>query len=182
MAGESSERRARPRPLSPHLQIYRPLINMVMSILHRITGAALYVGTVLLAAWLISAATSPECFAAVNGLFASWPGMIVLVGYSWALIHHALGGMRHFIWDTGAGARHRRRRSAVVEHDRAVGAADGGAVVLHRHATRMGDGMAMTTPLKRARGLGSAHEGPAHFIKQRITAAANLILFSLRSG
>ena len=102
MAGESSERRARPRPLSPHLQIYRPLINMVMSILHRITGAALYVGTVLLAAWLISAATSPECFAAVNGLFASWPGMIVLVGYSWALIHHALGGMRHFIWDTGS--------------------------------------------------------------------------------
>jgi succinate dehydrogenase / fumarate reductase cytochrome b subunit len=103
MAGESSERRARPRPLSPHLQIYRPLINMVMSILHRITGAALYVGTVLLAAWLISAATSPECFATINGLFASWPGMIVLVGYSWALIHHALGGMRHFIWDTGAG-------------------------------------------------------------------------------
>ena len=45
----------------------------------------------------------PECFATVNGLFASWPGMIVLVGYSWALIHHALGGMRHFIWDTGAG-------------------------------------------------------------------------------
>lgn len=99
----ATERRARPRPLSPHLQIYRPLINMVMSILHRITGAALYVGTVLLAAWLIAAATSPECFAAVNGLFASWPGMIVLVGYSWALIHHALGGMRHFIWDTGAG-------------------------------------------------------------------------------
>jgi succinate dehydrogenase / fumarate reductase, cytochrome b subunit len=102
MAGVSSERRARPRPLSPHLQIYRPLINMMMSILHRITGAALYVGTVLLAAWLISAATSPECFAAVNGLFASWPGMMVLVGYSWALIHHALGGMRHFIWDTGS--------------------------------------------------------------------------------
>ncbi len=99
----ATERRARPRPLSPHLQIYRPLINMVMSILHRITGAALYVGTVLLAAWLIAAATSPECFATVNGLFASWPGMIVLVGYSWALIHHALGGMRHFIWDTGAG-------------------------------------------------------------------------------
>ena len=94
---------------------------MVMSILHRITGAAMYVGTVLMAGWLLAAATSPECFAWLNGMFATWPGMIVLVGYSWALIHHALGGMRHFIWDTGAGARHRHRRPAVVGHDRAVG-------------------------------------------------------------
>jgi succinate dehydrogenase / fumarate reductase, cytochrome b subunit len=101
MAG-SIERRARPRPLSPHLQIYRPQINMVMSILHRITGAAMYVGTVLMAGWLLAAATSPACFAWLNGMFATWPGMIVLAGYSWALIHHALGGMRHFIWDTGA--------------------------------------------------------------------------------
>ena len=102
MAG-STERRARERPLSPHLQIYRLQINMVMSIVHRITGAAMYVGTVLMAGWLFAAATSPEQFAWVNGLFATWPGMIVLVGYSWALIHHALGGMRHFIWDTGSG-------------------------------------------------------------------------------
>ena len=101
MAG-SIERRARPRPLSPHLQIYRPQINMVMSILHRITGAAMYVGTVLMAGWLLAAATSPECFAWLNGMFATWPGMIVLAGYSWALIHHALGGTRHFIWDTGS--------------------------------------------------------------------------------
>jgi len=101
MAG-SIERRARPRPLSPHLQIYRLQINMVMSILHRITGAAMYVGTVLMAGWLLAAATSPECFAWLNGMFATWPGMVVLAGYSWALIHHALGGMRHFVWDTGA--------------------------------------------------------------------------------
>jgi succinate dehydrogenase / fumarate reductase cytochrome b subunit len=102
MAGVSSERRARERPLSPHLQIYRLQINMVMSIVHRITGAAMYVGTVLLAGWLFAAATSPEHFAFVNGLFATWPGLIVLGGYSWALIHHMLGGMRHFIWDTGS--------------------------------------------------------------------------------
>ena len=102
MAG-STERRARERPLSPHLQIYRLQINMVMSIVHRITGAAMYVGTVLMAGWLFAAATSPELFAWVNGLFASWPGMIVLVGYSWALIHHALGGLRHLLWDTGRG-------------------------------------------------------------------------------
>jgi succinate dehydrogenase / fumarate reductase cytochrome b subunit len=103
MAGVSSERRTRERPLSPHLQIYRLQINMVMSIVHRITGSALYVGSLLLAWWLLAAATSPDYFAYVNGLFATWPGMIVLAGYSWALIHHMLGGLRHFVWDTGSG-------------------------------------------------------------------------------
>jgi succinate dehydrogenase / fumarate reductase cytochrome b subunit len=101
MAGVNPEGRARARPLSPHLQIYRPLINMVMSILHRITGVALYAGSLLLAWWLLAAATGPEHFSFVNGLFATWPGMIVLVGFSWALIHHLLGGLRHFVWDTG---------------------------------------------------------------------------------
>lgn len=104
MADLSSGRRVQPaRPLSPHLQIYSPLINMVMSILHRITGAALYFGTLLLAWWLIAAATGPDYFAFVSGLFASLPGKLVLIGYSWALIHHMLGGLRHFIWDTGRG-------------------------------------------------------------------------------
>ncbi len=103
MAEASSEQRAPARPLSPHLQIYRPQINMVMSIWHRITGAALYFGSLLLAWWLFAAATSPEYFAFVNGLFATWPGMVILVGYTWALIHHMLGGLRHFVWDTGAG-------------------------------------------------------------------------------
>lgn len=102
MAGVTPER-TRQRPLSPHLQIYRPQINMVMSILHRITGTALYVGSLLIAWWLFAAATSPHYFEFVNGLFATWPGMVVLAGFSWALIHHALGGLRHFVWDTGAG-------------------------------------------------------------------------------
>lgn len=91
------------RPLSPHLQIYTPLINMVMSILHRLTGAALYFGTVLLAWWLIAAALGPDYFNYVSGLFASWPGKVVLFGYTWALINHMIGGLRHFIWDTGHG-------------------------------------------------------------------------------
>ena len=103
MAEVTTRKRARERPLSPHLQIYRLQINMVMSILHRITGSALYVGSLLLAWWLVAAATGPDYFAFVNGLFATWPGMIVLVGFSWALIHHMLGGIRHFIWDTGSG-------------------------------------------------------------------------------
>jgi succinate dehydrogenase cytochrome b subunit len=102
MAEVSSEKPARPRPLSPHLQIYRPQINMVMSIVHRITGTALYLGSLLLAWWLFAAATGPEYFDFVNALFGTWFGIIVLVGYTWALIQHLLGGVRHFIWDTGA--------------------------------------------------------------------------------
>jgi succinate dehydrogenase / fumarate reductase, cytochrome b subunit len=91
------------RPLSPHLQIHAMPINMVMSILHRITGAALYFGTLILAWWLIAAATGPGYFAFVNGLLDSWLGRLVLFGYTWALIHHMLGGIRHLIWDTGRG-------------------------------------------------------------------------------
>ena len=91
------------RPLSPHLTIYRPLINMVMSIVHRITGAANYVGTVLIAAWLVAAAMGPEAYGTVNGLFGHPLGKLILLGYSWSVIHHMLGGMRHLLWDTGRG-------------------------------------------------------------------------------
>ena len=91
------------RPLSPHLSIYARQINMVMSILHRLTGAALYFGTLLLAAWLIATATGERAFDAVNAFFGHPLGRLVLLGYSWALIHHMLGGIRHLIWDTGRG-------------------------------------------------------------------------------
>lgn len=91
------------RPLSPHLSIYKPLINMVMSILHRLTGAALYFGTLLLAAWLIATAMGEVQFNYVNALFAHPVGQLVLFGYTWALAHHMLGGIRHLIWDTGRG-------------------------------------------------------------------------------
>ncbi|MEW5423661.1 succinate dehydrogenase, cytochrome b556 subunit [Amorphus sp. 3PC139-8] len=91
------------RPLSPHLQVYRPIVTMVMSIMHRITGSALFFGTILLVWWLVAAATGPEAFAIANGFMGSWIGIILLFGFSWALIHHTLGGIRHFIWDTGRG-------------------------------------------------------------------------------
>ncbi|WP_417688505.1 succinate dehydrogenase, cytochrome b556 subunit [Roseibium sp.] len=91
------------RPLSPHLQIYKPILTMVMSILHRITGAALYFGTLLLAWWLIAAAAGPAYFDFVNEIFGSIIGRLVLFGFTWALVHHMLGGLRHFIWDMGAG-------------------------------------------------------------------------------
>lgn len=104
MADGKSERNLRiERPLSPHLQVYRPLINMMMSIIHRLTGVALYFGTVLLAWWLTAAATGPAYFDYVSGVFGSLPGRVVLIGYTWALLHHMLGGMRHLLWDTGRG-------------------------------------------------------------------------------
>ena len=103
MAHAESGSAARPRPTSPHIQIYSPMINMVMSIIHRITGAALYFGSLLLAIWLIAAAMGPDVFNEVNVLFGSLIGRIVLIGYTWALLHHMLGGIRHLIWDTGRG-------------------------------------------------------------------------------
>ena len=93
----------RERPLSPHLTIYRPPITMTMSIIHRITGGALYFGTLLVAWWLIAASTSESYFDFVDGIFGSWIGRLILFGYTWALMHHMLGGVRHFIWDLGHG-------------------------------------------------------------------------------
>lgn len=91
------------RPLSPHLQVFWPEINMVMSIVHRITGSGLYFGTVIVACVLVAAATGQESYDYVTGLLSTWPGQIVLIGYTWALLHHLAGGLRHFIWDTGHG-------------------------------------------------------------------------------
>jgi succinate dehydrogenase / fumarate reductase, cytochrome b subunit len=91
------------RPLSPHLQIYRPIPTMIASIMHRITGGALYFGTVLVAWWLVALASGPDHFATVNWFFGTWIGMLVLFGYTWVIIHHMLGGMRHLMWDLGRG-------------------------------------------------------------------------------
>jgi succinate dehydrogenase / fumarate reductase cytochrome b subunit len=91
---------SRPRPLSPHLQIYRFTITMTMSIVHRGTGMALYVGTLLLVIWLGAAALGEGPLGVVNMVFGSWFGQIVLFLATWALFHHMLGGVRHFIWDS----------------------------------------------------------------------------------
>jgi len=91
------------RPLSPHLFIYKPMLTMTMSIVHRVTGFGLYFGTLLLAWWLIAAASGPNAYAGIGSFMGSFVGRILLFGYTWALIHHMLGGIRHFIWDTGHG-------------------------------------------------------------------------------
>jgi succinate dehydrogenase / fumarate reductase cytochrome b subunit len=91
------------RPLSPHLQIYRPMLTMMMSIVHRITGFGLYFGMLLLAWWLLAAASGPNAYSKVEWFMGSLIGRLLLFGYTWALIHHMLGGIRHLIWDTGRG-------------------------------------------------------------------------------
>ena len=102
-ATEAKPLARRPRPLSPHLTIYKPTMTMAMSIAHRISGAALYVGVLLLAWFLIAASSDAATFAVFTSFIESIIGRIVLFGFSWALIHHALGGVRHFIWDAGYG-------------------------------------------------------------------------------
>ena len=91
------------RPLSPHILVYRWPITMLMSIFHRATGVALYFGTLLLAWWLIAASSGPNPYANVQWFMGTWIGRLILFGYTWALMHHMLGGIRHLIWDTGRG-------------------------------------------------------------------------------
>ena len=95
--------RVRPRPLSPHLGIYRMTLTMLMSITHRITGVGLYIGVLLLAWFLIAAASDASAFALFSGFIQSIIGQILLFGFTWALFQHLLGGIRHFVWDAGYG-------------------------------------------------------------------------------
>lgn len=74
-----------------------------MSIFHRATGTALYLGTILLAIWLVAAASGPDGFETAQAVAGSWLGRLVLFGYTWALMHHMLGGLRHLVWDLGHG-------------------------------------------------------------------------------
>ncbi|AXK82547.1 succinate dehydrogenase, cytochrome b556 subunit [Pseudolabrys taiwanensis] len=104
----------RARPTSPHLQIYKPMLTMMMSIVHRITGAGLYFGTLLLAWWLIAAASGPNAYANFEWFIGSFIGRLVLFGYTWALLHHMLGGIRHLIWDTGHGFEPNEREMLAV--------------------------------------------------------------------
>ena len=91
------------RPLSPHLQIYRPQMTSISSIFTRITGNALIVAALLVVWWVLAAATSPEAFARADGVITSWFGIIVMTLSLWALWYHSLAGLRHLIWDTGRG-------------------------------------------------------------------------------
>ena len=91
------------RPLSPHLQIYRPQLTAITSILTRITGNALILGTILVVWWLLAASISPQYFAVADGVLRSWFGKVVLTGSLWAVCYHYLAGLRHLWFDAGRG-------------------------------------------------------------------------------
>jgi succinate dehydrogenase / fumarate reductase cytochrome b subunit len=93
----------RPRPLSPNIQIYRPQLTSVLSIVNRITGILLSVCAVGLVVWLTAAATGPQAYSAVQSAIASWIGQIVLFGCTFAFFLHLCGGIRHLLWDAGYG-------------------------------------------------------------------------------
>jgi len=91
------------RPLSPHLQVYRFEWTMAYSIMHRITGCAVAVGTVLFVWWLMALASGPDAFATVQDIIGSWFGRLLLLGWTWALFYHFCNGIRHMAWDVGWG-------------------------------------------------------------------------------
>lgn len=95
--------RSAERPLSPHLQIYRWPVTMGTSILHRVTGFGLALGTLILAWWLVAAAMGPSAYATFQAVANHWFGLFVLFGFTVALVFHAVNGVRHLFWDLGAG-------------------------------------------------------------------------------
>ncbi len=88
------------RPLSPHLQIYRPQLTSVLSILHRLTGVMLSLGALVLVSWLATAAAGPEVYAALIRYLTAPAGLIVIAAISFCLFYHLLNGIRHLVWDS----------------------------------------------------------------------------------
>ena len=103
MVARNTDGRLVRRPLSPHLQAYRPQISSVLSILHRLTGVALSAGTLLMVWWLVAAALGPDAYAGVQGFVGSPVGLILLFGWTVALFYHFCAGIRHLAWDIGYG-------------------------------------------------------------------------------
>ena len=90
----------RPRPLSPNVQIYRPQLTSVLSILNRISGSILSACAAVLVVWLVAATMGPQTYAVVQGAIASWIGQVVLFAATFAFFMHLCGGIRHLVWDT----------------------------------------------------------------------------------
>lgn len=89
------------RPLSPHLQVYRPQLTSTMSIAHRLTGLLVSLGMVVITAWLVALAAGPDAYATVNAWLGTPVGLIALFLWTAALLYHLLNGIRHLLWDAG---------------------------------------------------------------------------------
>jgi succinate dehydrogenase / fumarate reductase cytochrome b subunit len=103
MIGKRSDGTLVRRPLSPHLQIYKPQVSSTTSIMNRLTGIALSVGLLLMVWWLVAAATGPQAFATAQGFIGSPIGLILMFGWTLSLWYHFCNGIRHLLWDTGWG-------------------------------------------------------------------------------
>ena len=118
MVARTTDGRLVRRPLSPHLQVYKPQITSVLSIMNRATGIALSAGTLLLVWWLVAAASSDKAYATVSAVMRSWVGLLVLFGWIVSLWYHFFAGIRHLAWDSGFGfdltATHRSGWAAVA--------------------------------------------------------------------
>lgn len=127
----------RPRPLSPHLEIYRWQIGNSLSILHRITGVGLALGLVALTYWLVSLASGEESYGMAMRLFANPVGWLFLFGWTFAFLYHLLNGVRHLLWDAGYGfERNQRHISGWVAVLGALGLTAAVAVVVWHGASR----------------------------------------------
>ena len=100
------------RPTSPHWQIYRWQIGNSLSILHRLTGVALAMGLIALCYWFIALAAGEHSYAAAMRAFASPPGMLLMVGWTFAFLYHLLNGIRHLLWDVGIGFERLQRHAS----------------------------------------------------------------------
>ncbi len=94
---------SRSKPLSPHIQIYRPQLTSVLSITHRATGIFLSLGTALLVYWLVSVASGPDCYLTTQRVLGSTVGRLIMLGWTWAFFYHFCNGLRHLAWDAGYG-------------------------------------------------------------------------------
>jgi succinate dehydrogenase cytochrome b subunit len=91
------------RPLSPHLQVYKPQLTSILSITHRGTGVVLSLGSLLLTCWLVGLATSEQAFSNLQQHGSAWYGKIILIGFVFSLYFHLANGVRHLFWDAGMG-------------------------------------------------------------------------------
>lgn len=116
--GRGSDGRAVRRPMSPHLQVYKPQITSVLSIANRLSAIAITAGLLLMVWWLVAASEGPRAYAAVQWFASSVLGVLVLIGWALALCYHLVGGIRHLAWDAGYGydlpSVHRTGRLAVI--------------------------------------------------------------------
>ena len=103
MIGHDSDGNLVRRPLSPHLQVYTPQLTSILSIMNRVTGIAVSVGTLMMVWWLVAASRGPDSYATVSGFMRSPVGLFVLFGWTAALFWHFFGGIRHLTWDAGYG-------------------------------------------------------------------------------